>query len=293
METRPAPGDRLFRLVAVLFAVIALLGLVMFASRNGPFHLEQEGTGRPSPVFVDYVWTTLVLVAAVALALLLYAVSQVPRRPGAAPRDSRWLKSIAAFCAFVCTALVILKLAHVDERLREAKPRGISQPNQRIRQLPQIPEGARTARFRWEEAAVAAGILALATGAYLIRRRRDLAEPPGEPAPSATAELAALVGESMDDLRREPDPRRAIIAAYARMERTLAANGLPRRAAEAPLEYLERTLSVFATSAQSVRRLTLLFEWAKFSDHQPHPSMRAEAIEALAALRRELQAMSA
>ena len=40
--------------------------------------------------------------------------------------------------------------------------------------------------------------------------------------------LAAAVDESLDDLRAEPDPRRAVIAAYARLERVLAAHGLPR-----------------------------------------------------------------
>ena len=52
--------------------------------------------------------------------------------------------------------------------------------------------------------------------------------------------LADVLDETLDDLRAETDPRRAVIAAYARMERALAAYGLPRRPSEAPDEYLQR-----------------------------------------------------
>ena len=55
--------------------------------------------------------------------------------------------------------------------------------------------------------------------------------------------LADVLDETLDDLRAERDPRRAVIAAYARMERALAAYGFPRDAAEAPDEYLERILA--------------------------------------------------
>ncbi|HEY1365561.1 MAG TPA: DUF4129 domain-containing protein, partial [Gaiellaceae bacterium] len=97
----------------------------------------------------------------------------------------------------------------------------------------------------------------------------------------------------LDDLRGDPDVRRVIIAAYARMEAALAARGLPRHRAEAPLEYLERALLHLDASAASVRRLTDLFEWAKFSHHEPEPGMKDEAIRALEALRDELRAAAA
>jgi hypothetical protein len=101
--------------------------------------------------------------------------------------------------------------------------------------------------------------------------------------------LAAALDDSIDDLRTEPDIRRAIVAAYARMEEALAAAGIPRHHAEAPLEYVERALLSLDTSADAVRRLTDLFEWARFSQHEPEPSMRDEAIDALVAVRDELR----
>jgi len=65
--------------------------------------------------------------------------------------------------------------------------------------------------------------------------------------------------------------------------------GVARKPSEAPFEYLARALRSLDTSGASVSRLTALFEWAKFSQHEPGPAMRDEAIEALAAVRDELR----
>ncbi len=80
-----------------------------------------------------------------------------------------------------------------------------------------------------------------------------------------------------------------MIRTYARMEKTFAAYGVPREEAEAPLEYLARVLDSLRVSAYSVRRLTQLFERAKFSPHEVDTGMKDEAIEALVGLRTELE----
>ena len=69
--------------------------------------------------------------------------------------------------------------------------------------------------------------------------------------PSLELTLADVLRETLDDLRAEPDPRVAVIAAYARLERTLAAFGMPRRDSDAPLEYLERILVELDVGAES------------------------------------------
>ena len=102
--------------------------------------------------------------------------------------------------------------------------------------------------------------------------------------------LADVLDETLDDLRAETDPRRAVIAAYARMERALAAYGLPRSPAEAPDEYLQRIFADLDVSRRATSRLTALFAWAKFSGHDVAPEMKQEAIEALEAVREELRA---
>ena len=117
------------------------------------------------------------------------------------------------------------------------------------------------------------------------RRRRHLSD---APTPEQLDELAKALDEAIDDLRRDPDPRRAVIAAYARMEQALTAYGLPRRPAEAPYEYLHRVARELE-SEQPVAALTELFEVAKFSEHSVDETMRGRAIDALTAVRGEVR----
>jgi hypothetical protein len=98
----------------------------------------------------------------------------------------------------------------------------------------------------------------------------------------ATAEALEV---SLDALRREPDPRKAVIAAYAAMEGSLSRAGLPRVRSEAPLEYLRRVLDVSGLAEDHLRTITLLFQYARFSDHPVRESMRTQAVEALGHLR--------
>jgi hypothetical protein len=102
--------------------------------------------------------------------------------------------------------------------------------------------------------------------------------------------VAEALGDMIAELRAERDPRRAVIRAYSGMERTLGARGLPRHAYEAPFEYLERILTGVQASAHSVGRLTNLFERARFSEHTIDAQMKDEAIDALVALRGQLEA---
>ena len=102
-------------------------------------------------------------------------------------------------------------------------------------------------------------------------------------------ELARAIGSTIDDLRNERDARRAVVAAYANMERILASHGLARRGAEVPYEYLERVLRMLDVRESAVRSLTELFEYAKFSHHEIDGSMKDHAIESLVAVKEDLQ----
>jgi hypothetical protein len=134
----------------------------------------------------------------------------------------------------------------------------------------------------------AAGVAVLAVGAGLLaaraagRRRRA----PAVRAGRAADRLAGVLEQSAEDLRAEPDPRRAVLAAYARMEGALAPRGAGRLRHETAPEYLERLLARRNLEPEPLRRLTGLFELAKFSDHQVTRAMRdapAGALEAVTA----------
>jgi hypothetical protein len=128
--------------------------------------------------------------------------------------------------------------------------------------------------------------VALGVTLVLVRERRA---PSGEAGQTEVEELIRAVETTIDDLRAERDPRRAVIAAYANMERMLGAHGHARRRAEAPFEYLARILRELNVRESSVRSLTRLFEYAKFSRHEIDAGMKEEAITALLAVRDDLR----
>lgn len=99
------------------------------------------------------------------------------------------------------------------------------------------------------------------------------------------ATIARAAEVSLAALRAEPDPRRAVIAAYAAMERALSRAGLGRRRSEAPMEYLRRVLAGSTSAAEEVRTITHLFQFAKFSRHAVDENMRTGAIHALEQIR--------
>jgi hypothetical protein len=123
----------------------------------------------------------------------------------------------------------------------------------------------------WAVLAVAAVLLYLRYRAS--RETRELAPLPA---------FAEEPGESeVIRLRRELDPRRAVIAAYAAMERLLARDGVPRGAHEAPMEYLGRVTLHGHHRVAAVHRLTALFQHGRFSDRPVDEEMRQRAIDAV------------
>jgi hypothetical protein len=193
-------------------------------------------------------------------------------------------------------ALVMVVLFAVGRQLadllRGGDERGQTTPAQtrasdRPSRDPDEPAEAQRRQFRWAPAVVIGAFGAALLAVVLVtraRRREQLSEDEFADA------LADVLDDALADLRAERDPRRAIIAAYARMERLLAAYGVPRRPSEAPFEYLGRVLVELRATASSVFDLTALFERAKFSRHKIDTGMRDEAISALAAVRDGLRA---
>ena len=205
-------------------------------------------------------------------------------------RGSRLTSVVVGFAVFAA-ALIILTQAPWADRLIANEGRSGTTPAG----APATTKDPATSQpesyepqFRWVPVIVV-GLLILGIGGAMavlaVRRKREELEN----APVALA-LSEVLAETLDDLRREVDPRRAVIRAYARMEQTLAAKGLPRREAEAPLEYLVRALDAVQASGHSVRRLTQLFQRARFSTHEIDVGMKDDAIDALSGLRAELEA---
>jgi Domain of unknown function (DUF4129) len=270
-------------------AVLALLAVVALASRTDRPARPPDPDERTLPIaFWDYLLTFAALVAIVMLALAVYLKVPLPRR---ADRVHMGLIQLFAFI------VLMIGLASLGTRVEwpeitppaEEAPfvEGRERESAARQQTESSERDPQRVRLRWEVFVAAGGVLLLGVGIYAARRRRDTQRRLQGQAASA---LSAAVDDSLDDLRAERDPRRAVIAAYARMERALAGEGLPRRRSEAPLEYLGRVLGALRVRSSAILALTELFERAKFSRHEIDAEMKDEAIGALVAVRSDLDA---
>jgi hypothetical protein len=266
--------------------VTVLLALVAVASRGDGASLT--GGGGPSDTLWDYLLSTYLVLGTVTFFVLLFVLARERETLPTRRTKHRQIRHLFQF------ALVMLVLffgaRYLAKLLRNDDSRGQMQAQpQRAddkRRTSEPAPAAQEPRFRWEPVIALGALGAVAVAALLARRARRRTELTDEEFADA---LADVLDDALADLRAERDPRRAIIAAYARMERLFAVHGVPRHPAEAPFEYLARVLVELRASASSVFELTALFERAKFSTHEIDPAMRDEALAALAAVRDELR----
>ena len=125
-------------------------------------------------------------------------------------------------------------------------------------------------------AAIGLLVLLLAVAAVVGLRARG---PRRDADTTRTGAVQAEIDEAIAELVSGPGARAAVIGAYVRMERALAARALAHQASEAPREYLARAQAALAGGGQSAGRLTELFEEAKFSPHEIGEPLRQEALD--------------
>jgi Domain of unknown function (DUF4129) len=279
-------GRRTALLAAGLVLGLALVGLAAGERWRGG---EGRAEGSVPVLVIDAMLVVGAMLGAVTMVLfaLVYGGSYGSLALERQRRSStmRVLTSVAIVILAIF-AVVAVRKAWSD---RFGNDRG-NEPAQ-VQPSEELEEGRSSAGDRTLDWRFVGGafVVALIGSAYAARLLLRNAHEPGLPEDPAEA-VAAILDDTLQDLYDERDPRRAVVATYARMERALAAHGLPRRQSEAPAEYLERALEELSASASSASRLTRLFEWARFSDHPVEPGMKTEAIQALEAVRDELTA---
>jgi hypothetical protein len=290
------------RAIVAGLAVLTLVCMVALGS-NRPLARLSKPAGAPSvpPLAGDLDVAFAVAVAAGA-GVLLYALWggwRRKRRDGDAvmipqrPPVPWWQQALAVMVALLPVAALALVVALSAGRGggRRARPVLPAGPGARLGGRPGTaqPGAGVPVVVHWWAWAVLAGLVIAAVAITAVRRRR--ARPGGGRSWTARRQgLAAAVEESLAELAREPDPRRAVIRAYVGMERSLAREGVARGPAETPGEYLARALATMEASGPAAQRLTGLFQRARFSQHQIPAGMKREALAALAAIRGELSA---
>lgn len=109
-----------------------------------------------------------------------------------------------------------------------------------------------------------------------------------DPLQEKARNLGTAVSEALEDLHLEPDIRRAIVACYARFERSLGAAGHGRRPSDTPIETMHRALQQLQLPDDAVSTLTRLFEIARFSRRTVTAGDRDAAWQALVIIRARL-----
>jgi hypothetical protein len=275
-------------------ALTALFALVALAARGS----HPGGHGRiaqrrvPDQVNNDLLTIIIILYVAGVIALL---VAFVLFRGKWEPVKSHWLRDLLiVLVAFSLIAAIGHRLLGSKALHRKAEQQAAAQrravhgkSNQaKPRDLTRVNADA---HFDWPLAIGLLGLLVVGGAVYYVRARAN-PMPPGLVLRDDVAnELSAAVSEAIDDLRQEPDPRRAVIAAYARMEGVLARHGQARDPAETPFEYVSRILLGLRVRGGAVRELTELFECAKFSTHEIDEAMKERAISSLLSVRDDLR----
>jgi Domain of unknown function (DUF4129) len=277
--------------VARASAMIGLGLLLALAATIAPLPPPADVPGASLTVRLPALVQTIVL-ALFALSALLLLFLQRPRPPveGTVPLRARRRPSTWTAFLSLLPFLALLGIAwyYVAHHGPGEDTHGIERAITAIVGLMDLLAFARKppTSIPLVDATVAALVLAFALALFALlllvtfaarleawwaaRAARDATpSPPDEPV------------VTLDDPRLEPDPRRAVILAWARVERALAGARAPRAPWQTPAELTRVALARLPLPEGAVRRLTGLFEIARFSDRPLGGEARAAACACL------------
>ena len=275
--------------VAVVVAITARAPL----SRSTPV----DATALQAPTIA--VFTLIAGIGVVvlgALAVLLWSGRRrqdEPLEPQPPPIEVHWIWKLLAILLLLALGAALVAAAVIGSKRRQnALPLGSGLGTGGFGQLAGrsgkgasgfvVPSWLPWTLLGIVVAAAVGGVVVL----WLTRSRRGVAS---AEASATSAAVEAAIGA----LDAEADPRRAVIAAYGAMQRTLGEHGVARSPTEAPREYLQRVLIASQATDREARTLTGLFEEARYSTHPIPERLREVALAALRSLQGRLQAEAA
>ncbi|MCV7310357.1 DUF4129 domain-containing protein [Mycobacterium paraffinicum] len=307
------PTGRVVALIVLLLVVSAALRGYLPAA-----HHEERGEAAGSRAALIFVVAAL----GVTLALVAIAVIARLRDPRAAAPQAGQLSEMLGTgrgrpswrVVLIALAVIVAWLLIVMVASRLLAPHGVGQPQppqttgappaeHGNAPAPQRPHSQNGDMFGILLAATVPMMLIIVTGTVVMARRRwrgatpgavidDHAESPALPTRSESLVRAAERGlAEMTDLSREP--REAIIACYAAMERELAhVPGAAPQDFDTPTEVLARAVEHRALHADNAVQLVNLFAEARFSPHVMNEGHRDLAVRVLQLVLDELGSRS-
>lgn len=283
----PGPGRRRAGLIAAL--ALGLIVVTAAAVPEGLSLLDEDATNRlvlPAiPTLMRYLIAGIGALMLIALILLRVMVVRSEGKERTARKSRwRWLALLLVAAALWATFAAWRQDQVTTEQTGPgARPTPIATAGAEGE-----PERGST-EYSEPLGYAVGGLFALAlaamTGALLLLFRK---EPDDTPRLDIDDTLRDELDAGLDDLLDIDDPRAAVIACYSRMETVVELAGIEAAASDTPFELLARLLRARHVSETSARRLTELFEEAKFSIRPIDEPMRQEALSAVAEVRREL-----
>ena len=284
MRRRLTPAPRWTAAVLVA-AILVLVALAAMAARGLP---GRESRPPPFAIDIDLLAVSRVMIGILAgLAALVLILALLPGGPRIdLPERKKWplLRMLAVMALFIMIAIIFQPLTRRGEQGVE-RPASDDVTTEAEASIPQ-PSGS-----RWGLVILGGAVLLVVWGVAVATRSAGEPEEEDSAPDSVPEAVAGVIDQVLADLQASDDPREVVIGAYARMERALTEAGLPRRASEAPLEYLTKSLRRLRVTRPAVTRLTRLFEVARFSDHEIDDEMGREAVDSLREVRAELSGL--
>ena len=274
-----------------LIALIVVAAMAARASLSSPTQVDAQSAQTPTVV------AFLLLLGTGVIACVALLIAFWPRRRKDDDKHEEpqphvhWLWKVAALAIALGLAAALVAAAESDRHRLQAytvNPGRLLLGRSGTATLPPAQHSQGYAIPSWLPWTLLGLLLAavIVVACWLLQRGRATA---GDATDGPTAASAA-VQAALSALESTADPRAAVIAAYAAMERTLAAHGLGRSPAEAPREYLRRVLVASSATEREATTLTASFEEARFSLHPITEQIRDRALAALSSMRWRLDA---
>jgi hypothetical protein len=302
-------------------AVVALLFVAAWALRgylpgSEPVADRQRPSSSPLALVVDVVLLSIsVGIMGIAIIMRLRkrgtrrpAAGQLPASPGGTGRPS-WRFSLIALAIAIAWVLLVMLLMRLgvhgpaDQPPPGAADQGGEPSTINPMPPPDSPDATDTNIVGYLVPPMLILMTLIVVATVIVSRRQrhaaaawmaggELSDAPGQTGAAESLARAAEVGlAEIGDLSREP--REAIIACYAAMERELThVPGAVPLDCDTPSEVLARAVDHHALRAESATQLVELFEEARFSPHVMNEGHRDIALDALRLVLADMRSMA-
>ena len=266
--------------------VLLFVAAAALMPKTFPFRRGSGATRFLSPdgsVVTDAALIALALITVAAAVMMQIFARKGSDSPPLSRRRPVWTQIVILLLVLWGTALVASLFDRDSDDARRPAPEATGPPGGAEGE-PAQPESSQALGLL-----VTTGLVLVVAGSgtllYLLSRQDRARRQASQEATGLVRQLQAAARE----VEEATDPRSAVIACFERLELTLLQAGAARRASDTPFELVERALLQLDVPEVAARRLTSLYELARFSPHEVDGSMRNDAVGAFETIAAHLE----